>query len=60
MSLHKVEFEIVLRECPPRICTPSYIAMNKLLRQMPGRPCLEATVNRDHMIWAIGRVQCLR
>jgi len=44
MSLHKVDFETVSREFPPGICTASYITMNKLLRQTPGRPCLEATV----------------
>jgi len=60
MSLHKVDFETVSREFPPRICTASYITMNKLLRQTPGRPCLEATVNRDYTIWAIGRVHRAR
>lgn len=53
MSLHKVEFKIVLREFPSRICTPSYIAMNKSFRQMPSRPCLEEIpVNREHTLWA--------
>jgi len=60
MSLHKVDFETVSREFPLGICTASYITMNKLLRQTPGRPCLEATVNRDYTIWAIGRVHRAR
>jgi len=50
MSLRKVEFKIVSREPSPRICTPSHIAMNKLLPDtehvLSGS---NSPVNREHM-----------